>query len=174
MSKIKNSLVVFAGLSLVIGLLALITPARSQGQDGANQHPLNVNVVNSPTVTVTDLYPAPFQREMTLPNAVPVCVSVPEDRGLIIELVTARTFSDSNLGRFVLGMRATAGGGSPVTHNIPLQRQEDSVNGASFFIAQPLRAYADPGTELCFSGVSFDGGPFSPIVSFSGQLVNVP
>jgi hypothetical protein len=63
MSKIKNSLVVFARLSLVIGLIALITPTRTQGQRG-NQPPLNVNVVNAPTVKVTDLYPAqPFQRD---------------------------------------------------------------------------------------------------------------
>src|SRR4030095_3855823 len=144
MSKVKNSLVLFAGLSLVIGLIGLRTPARTQGQGEGNEHPLNVNVVNTRTVKTTDFSPAqPFQRELIFTTATPapVCVSVPAGRGLIIELVTARTFSTSNpLGHFVLGMRTTAGGES-MFHNIPLQRQENDTNGAQFFIAQPLRAY---------------------------------
>jgi len=107
MFKLKNSLVAVAGLSLVTGLIALmalITPTRTHGQgQGGNQQPLNVNVVNAPTVRVTDLYPAePFQKNLTVPSTGEgVCVSIPEDRGLIIELVTARTTSSSGLATFV-------------------------------------------------------------------------
>ena len=177
MSKFKNSLVAFGGLSLLIGLIGLITPARTQGQGGSNAHPLNVNVVNAPTVKATDLYPAqPIQKQLTVPGnpSEEACVSVPEDRGLIIELVTARTFSISNAqGHFVLGMKTIAGG-ETVPHNIPLQRQPTGDSTAFFSIVQPLRAYADPGTEVCFRSQSFDGGPFTPVVTFSGQLVNLP
>jgi len=166
MSKIKNVLTVSLGLSLIVVLVALITPTKTKGQ-GGNQHPLNVNVVN--------LYPAqPFQDELTLPStAEKVCVPVPRDKGLILELVTARTFAISNAeGHFVLGLETTAGGES-VPHNIVLQRQPTGASTAFFGTTQPLRVYGDPGTELCFRSQSFDGGPFTPIVTFSGQLIDV-
>lgn len=177
MSKITNSLVAFAGLSLVIGLIALTTPTRTQGQGGGNQQPLNVNVVNAPTVKVTDLYPQPFQRELTLPSSGgTVCVSVPEGRALIIELVTAQASSSSSaLTHFVLGMNTTAGGETPVDHSIVLQKQQTGINGEALLaVTQPLRAYADSGTDLCFRAVDFDAGPTTAFITFSGQLVNAP
>ncbi len=175
MSKVKNSLIAFAGLSLVIGLIALITPTRTQGQ-GGNQSPLNVNVVNSPTVKVTDLYPQPFQGELTIPSSGgEVCVSVPVDKGLIIELVTARASGPSALSHFILGMSTTAGGQTPVRHGIVLQKQQTGINGGALLaVTQPLRAYADPGTDLCFRALDFDAGPTTTFISFSGQLVNAP
>jgi hypothetical protein len=174
MSKLKNSLVAFAGLSLVMGSIALITPTRTQGQ-GGNQQPLNVNVVNSPTVKVTDLYPQPFQGKLTIPSSGgEVCVSVPVDQGLIIELVTARASGPSALSHFILGMSTTAGGQTPVSHGIVLQKQQANINSAHLAVAQPLRAYADPGTDLCFQALDFDAGPTTTFISFSGQLVNAP
>jgi hypothetical protein len=174
MSKVKNSLVVFAGLLMVIALIALLTPTRTQGQGGGNQQPLNVNVVNSPTVKVTDLYPLPFQRALTLPSSGgTVCVSVPEGKSLIIELVTAQASNSTGaLTHFVLGITTTAGGEAPVTHSIVLQKQLSSINDTYLAVTQPLRAYADAGTDVCFSAVNFDAGPTTAFITFSGQLVN--
>ncbi len=178
MSKLENSLVSFAGLSLVIGLIALTTPTGTQGQGGGNQQPLNVNVVNSPTVKVIEPYPAqPFQRELTLPSSGgTVCVSVPEGRGLIIELVTALASSPNTaLTHFVLGMNTTAGGETPVDHRIVLQKQQTGINGGVLLaVTQPLRAYADSGTDVCFRAGDFDAGPTTAYISFSGKLVNAP
>jgi hypothetical protein len=166
MSKIKNVLTVVVGLSLMVMLAVLITPTKTRGQ-GGNQHPLNVNVVN--------LYPAhPIQKELTLPSTPEkVCVPVPEGQAMIVELVTARTFAISNAeGHFVLGLETTAGG-EEVPHNIVLQRQPTGEHTAFFGTTQPLRVYADPGTDVCLRAQSFDGGPFTPIVTFSGQLVDL-
>jgi hypothetical protein len=52
MSKFKPSPLAFIGLSLVIAMIALTTPRTGQGQGGSNQHPLDVEVVNTPTVQV--------------------------------------------------------------------------------------------------------------------------
>lgn len=176
MSKVKNSLVALAGLSLVIGLFTLITPARTQGQGGGNQQPLNVNVVNNPSVNVTDLYPAqPFQRELTLPaSGEEVCVSVPEGKGLIIELVTALASGPDELDFYFLGIRTTAGGETPVTHRIVLHQQQTGLNNNLLAVTQSLRAYADSGSDVCFDTLEFDAGPTTTYVSFSGQLVNAP
>ena len=176
MSKLKNSFVAFAGLSLVIGSFALITPARPQGQGGGNQQPLNVNVVNSPSVNVTELYPAqPFQRELTLPvSGAEVCVSVPEGKGLIIELVTARASGSEELDLYILGMRTRAGGETPVTHRIVLHQQQAGLNSSLLAVTQALRVYADSGSDVCFDAVEFDAGPTFALVTFSGQLVSVP
>ena len=176
MSKVKNSLVAFAGVSVVIGSLALIAPVRPQGQGGANQNPLNVNVVNTPSVNVTEHFPAqPFQRELTLPvSGTEACVSVPEGKGLIIELVTARASGPEELDFYILGMRTTAGGETPVTHRIVLHQQRSAATENFLAVTQPLRAYADPGSDVCFDAVEFDAGPTIAFVSFSGQLVSVP
>ena len=176
MSKVKNSLVGFAGLSLVVGLVVLVTPARPQGPGSGNQHPLNVNVVNSPSVGATELYPSqPFQRELTLPvSGAEVCVSVPEGKGLIIELVTARASGPEELDFYILGMRTTAGGETPATHRIVLHQQQSGATDNFLAVTQPLRAYADSGSAVCFDALEFNAGPTFASVSFSGQLVNAP
>jgi hypothetical protein len=175
MSKVKNWVVAFAGLSLIIGSLALIAPAEPQGKGVGNQHPLNVSVVNSPSVKVTDLYPAqPFQRELILPvNGEEVCVSVPEGKGLIIELVTARASGPEELDFYILGMRTTAGE-TPVSHRIVLHQQRTGLNENLLAVTQTLRAYADSGSDVCFDALEFDAGPTFAFVSLSGQLVSVP
>jgi hypothetical protein len=174
MAKIKNTFVAFGVLSLVIVLISVMTPTKTQGQ-GGNQHPLNVNVVNSPNVQLTDLYPAqPFQRRIILTSLVGECVSVPADKGLIIELVTAQaTGLTDELTHFILGMNTIAGG-QPVDHRIILQEQRSGANVTILAVTQPLRAYADPGTDLRFRPLDFDAGPTTTRISVSGQLVNAP
>lgn len=166
MSRIKNLLTLALGLSLIIVLVALITPIKTKGQ-GASPHTLDVNVVN--------LFPAQrFQKELVLPGTnEKVCFQVPRDKGLIVELVTGRTFAISNAeGHYVMGMETTAGG-ETVPHNIVFQRMPTGDNTAFFGTTQPLRVYGDPGTDLCLRSQSFDGGPFTPVITFSGQLVEV-
>ena len=174
MSKVKNSFVAIAGLSLVIGSFTLITPAEPQGK-GGNQQPLNVNVVNNPSVKVTDLYPAqPFQRNLTVPvSGEEVCVSVPEGKGLIIELVTARAYGSDELDHYVLGIKTTAGE-ARVTHGIVLQKQQTNVGSTLLAVTQSLRAYADSGSDVCFVPLDFDAGPTTTHITFSGQLVAAP
>ena len=52
MFKLKQSLIAFAGMSLIIGLVTLATPSPTQGQGNSDNAPLakDVNVVNTPTV----------------------------------------------------------------------------------------------------------------------------
>jgi hypothetical protein len=52
MNRIKNSLIAFGGLSLLIGAIAFATPRATQGQGGTPKPPADVNVVNTPTVNV--------------------------------------------------------------------------------------------------------------------------
>lgn len=54
MFKLKQSLVAFAGLTVLIGLIAAITPVNSQGQGQGGRSTENVNVVNTPRVNVAN------------------------------------------------------------------------------------------------------------------------
>jgi len=172
--KLKQSLIAFAAVLVTVVLSA---PALAQGRSGEAPPTQNVNVVNNPTVQASDLYPAqPFQKKLipqTTVGPLEACTTIPAGRGLIVELVTAQATSTSAEAYMVIGLSTTAGGEN-VTHEIPLERQVISSTRTLLGVTQPLRAYADPGTELCIRVVTFDGGPFPSIsTTISGQLAPV-
>lgn len=54
MFKLKQSLVAFAGLTVIIGMIAAVTTVNSQGQGQGGQPTQDVNVVNTPSVNVVN------------------------------------------------------------------------------------------------------------------------
>ena len=64
MFKLKQSLIAIAGMLLVVGLVALLIPAKMKGQ-GGNQQPLNVKVVNPADAPV----PRKLNRTVTAPSS---------------------------------------------------------------------------------------------------------
>ncbi len=48
MDKIKNSIIIFFGITALVGLIGAVVPTTTQGQGGGSSK--DVNVVNSPTV----------------------------------------------------------------------------------------------------------------------------
>jgi hypothetical protein len=173
MFSFKRSLIALVCLLVIVGLVTLFAPASTQGQGQGGPPTQNVNVVNNPTVRVSDLYPArPFQRNLVLDLDVAneVCTTIPSDGGLIIELVTIRTVALQDGGGHLLMAMETTAGGETVGHVIPLEKVHVIPAQTHLAVAQSLRAYADAGTQLCF-GVVESMGPQLPIrVSVSGQL----
>ena len=175
MYNYRKSLAALFGLALVVGLTVLFAPASTQGQGQGGPPTQNVNVVNNPTVQASDLYPArPFQKVLILqatPTGFRACTTLPPGGGLIIELVTARTFGSTPSEVFMVMTMETTAGGDLARHDIPLEKLNESPSSAQLAVAQPLRAYADAGTELCFVSSNFAGGPFGEVrASVSGQL----
>jgi hypothetical protein len=185
MSKIKNSLVAFAGLSLVIGLIALITPTRTQGQGGANQQPLNVNVINTTDapVPVREVEnPAYDPIQVGLQEADPGVIpnfTVPAGKRLVIEYVSAQV-SQANCD-FVRYSLTTTVQGVSLEHLFFLQVVGLSVSSTKMFgLSQQTRIYADPNTEVILKrridsttgGCGF--GVTLPQFRISGYLVNTP
>lgn len=179
MYKFKQSLLAFAGLLALVSAIAFLTPRTGLGQKPSPLPPSqNVNVVNNPPVQASDLYPArPFQKLLVprpgeIPGRLEDCTTVPADSGLIIELVTMTAQSLSASGHLVVELRTIAGG-EDVGHIIPLERQVIGSNLTSLAVTQPLRAYADPGTELCIRRVSSGGELQALNATISGQLAPV-
>ena len=170
-------------LIVAVGASATVLSTTSAGQAFAQGaiKPIQALIVNDAAhpvpVVGTDLYPAPFQGNLNFDAnpSVKTCVSVPAGKGLILELVSVRTFSDDATAQFDLVI-VTIAGGVEAHHDITLERLP--LLGTQVYLSktQPLRAYADPGNEtLCFRAGAFSGGPYLNVpVSFSGQLVNVP
>src|SRR5947207_4073698 len=101
MFKLKQSLIAFAGLLLLISLIAAVSPSstRGQGNSGNAPPPFNVNVVNTPlpvtgTISVGNLGDAPLPvRDVDNPARQPVQFEfnglndyqVPAGKRLVIE-----------------------------------------------------------------------------------------
>ena len=184
MSKIKNSLVAFAGLSLVIGLVARITPTRTQGQGGGNQQPLNVNVINTANapVPVRDVEnPAhdPIQVGLQKFNPAVPNFTVPTGKRLVIEYVSAQiSQTDCDFVRYSV---TTTVQGVTQEHLFFLQVVGVGFTSPKIFgLSQQTRIYADPNTEVILgrsvdamdSGCGFSEP--SPDLTISGYLVNAP
>jgi hypothetical protein len=183
MFKFKQSLIALAGLSLVIGMAALITPTVTQGQ-GGNQHPLNVNVVNPTTAPVlvrdVDRDQQPFQEQASVSLSgssgdSTLVFNVPSGKRLIIESVTASVTLDPGVTPADLAV-ITQGEDGAIFHNILVLKQGQSFAGKDVYMGTHyLRAYAGPGTDVTVVfGRSSGNGSASAVFTIVGYLVNVP
>jgi hypothetical protein len=148
MFKLKNSLVVLAGLTGLIGIITFVSPASGQGQGGNNQPPLNVNVVNMPTRTPIQFSASCFiifgetDSECTL-------YTVPEGMRLVIEHVAV--VSDNLVtGNAIRGTVLSQHEGSTLRHHLDLRAQAP-VLGTLFVANHPILAFAGPGTSVRLS-----------------------
>ena len=169
----------YVGLTAALGVSVVALSLTDAGQvfaQGALK-PLSALIVNDASrpvpVVASELFPTPFQAHLTFNGGSgnEECVNVPAGYGLIVELVTARTFSDAKTANFIMTMETVAGG-VRVGHDMAFERLDTNV-GVALTLTQALRAYADPGDEtLCFGSGNFSSGPYVGVqVSFSGQLV---
>ena len=191
MFRFKQSLITAAGLSLVISLLALVTPTRTQGQ-GGNQQPLSVSVVN------TDSRPVPV-REVGDParQAVQVqsaCViasfqpflgctpadhyTVPAGKRLVIEYASLKAFLPPGQAA-VMGIE-TILNNEPVKHSLPQTPAVVTTNpllgdGSLNVVTtgQQMRIYGD-GSVTVKAERTGDTGSATFIFTISGYLVDVP
>ena len=169
----------YVGLTAALGVSVMALSLTDAGQvfaQGALK-PLSALIVNdasSPVpVVASERFPTPFQAHLSFSGGSgnETCVNVPAGYGLIVELVTARTFSDEKTANFIMTMETVAGG-VRVGHDMAFERLDTNV-GVALTLTQALRAYADPGDEtLCFGSGNFSSGPYIGVqASFSGQLV---
>lgn len=172
---IKNSLITFAGLALLISALALFMPLLTKGQGGQAAGP-NVLVVNTPAepVPVRDVdKPArqPFQKRVSEADFE---FTVPEGKRLVIEYFSATLNSSLNCEANIVLIRTAvtvSGEEEIVFHRFEPVR----TSSLSDHLSQPTRIYADPNTPVRFlldsnpnnCGANFSGG-------VSGYLVDVP
>ena len=189
MFKFKQSLIAFAALLAVVSLIGLVTPLLGQGQGGANQHPLNVSVVNTAAepALVRDVgvpIRTPVQIRVNVfmsfgeTNATEGVFTVPAGKRLVIEHVALDT---ENLlaGNAVRGRVLTEAGGHISSHPFDVHPQAP-VDGPLFLANHSLLAFADPETVVTVTAEvdqpQFEGsGGYSVLVgTLSGYLENLP
>ena len=97
MKKLKNSLIVLAGFTAIVGLIALVTPMSGRGQANGVPPERDVNVVNPATSPVlvrdVDSDREPFQKTQAIlifdgiQNIQEIAFAVPEGKRFVIEVV---------------------------------------------------------------------------------------
>jgi hypothetical protein len=186
MFKLKQSLVAFAGLIALVGLIGLVTPlpGRGQGNSGNVPPPSDVNVVNPATspVLVRDVdrpTAQPYQDTVEITMSFDdtagtgVLDPVPAGKRLVVEYATARatlTAGQMAVVTLVLGT---------IRYELPVIPQ--GTFGTSIFArtllagSEPVRLYVNAGETLSVATERTEGdGGASVRVSISGHLVNVP
>jgi hypothetical protein len=149
----------------------------------AAQAPANVNVINtaSAPVPVREVGPSlePFQASgggsfsSGVDSSSFVLVTVPLGKRLVIEYATVSGFASEGvkLGALI----ATTVGGTTVSHQLVVTDQGTLNDPATFAAAQPMRLYADPGTNVV--GIvyrtpnEFGGGAG---ITISGYFADLP
>lgn len=193
MLKLKQSLVTFFGLITLVGLISLLTPLASRGQDNSDNAPpaRDVNVVNTPAVNIVNPEASPalvrdVDRAAAQPYQDSVSVEIPNGEGfesgalsivpagkrLVVEYVTAEANMDGNQ---MVKVSLVVGN---VRYNLLMIPQGTFGIGVhrSFLVAsEPVRIYVDGGTSV---GVAAERNAFigGALVTFSisGHLVNAP
>ncbi|MDQ3668380.1 MAG: hypothetical protein M3410_17755 [Acidobacteriota bacterium] len=181
MNRIKNSLIAFGGLSLLIGAIALVTPHPTQGQGGDSVGPTKpVLVVNTPsepvpvtgsitgdvnvanTVRVSDAPRQIFNSlvQVVLPDgsqaATEELVTVPPGKQLVVTYASAAIdLPNLPTEQKVVLLRIEADSTSPTKG---FAHQLVPVATGSFLFAlshtaasEPLHMYLNPGTVLDFT-----------------------
>ena len=191
MNHIKNSLIAFGALTLFIGSFVLSVPRPTQGQGGDPVGPPKpVNVVNTPTVQISnpDVAPVPV-RDVDNPARQPVhtnvfCIAnstlgcdetiytVPAGKRLVIEY--ASMLAEIPVGQVASWTISTFVGGRLERHRFPQTPPSVAFHNVNATESgQQVRIYADPGTNVNAGGIPNSGsGPFTFIIS--GHLVDVP
>ena len=188
MFSFRKSLLALAGLALAVGLIALFTPTRTQGQGGPPTQ--NVNVVNTPLPVKDVSVPVPFQSSnefVNMPDGESVrnfSFDIPEGKMLVVEHVSFR--AELPPGQAAAATLRCQGGLAidPAHFRIPFELEGtfpvevgETVVGLSLFVANsPVRCYADGSQGLAASVLrnSTTGAAGRINFSFSGHLVAQP
>jgi len=198
MFKHKQSLFGFAGVALLLGAIALVTPRLTSGQKpdapgGPNKHVQNVNVVNTPLpvtgtvavqtssdnpLLVRDVDTSsrqPFQQYISIPlTEVPPAIHVPVGKRLVLEYGSIDVTVELNCRVAFMNIQTFAGG-TLAQHIIPISSHA-TVEARNVELAgQQIKLYADSGTDATVN-FAFRGGNCNPIGSMavSGYFENVP
>jgi hypothetical protein len=177
MDKFYNYLPKAACSVVLLLLLALI----SVGQAVGAQAPTNVNVVNTPLLVheVTNPAMQAFQAYVNFSidsgstSSSPIHLAVvPPGKRLVIEYATM--LGESGSGKMGAWISTTAAG-TFAQHYLVLTEQGPLFGVPAFTASQPLRVYADTGTEVTgFVIRSETVGTADGYMSISGYLVDVP
>ena len=194
MFNFKQTLAACAGLALVIALIALATPIRTQGQ-GGNQQPLKVDVINpaAAPALVRDVdnqarprFSATKFCDISHLELTQVCTiaTAPPDKQVVIEYVSVRARMEPGVLPFaqINATQTHAPSGMPLTWRFPLIMTPQGTfdnNGSpkDFYVSSQLvRFYVDPGqpVELEVERSIHGTLAVSFTATISGYFVDVP
>lgn len=173
MFSFKRSLLGLVGLFVIVGLLATLVPlvSRGQGNSGNAPNPLNVNVVNTPTVRDAD-NPArqPFHADLPF--------EVPTGKRLVIEYFSAQVTTAPDCHLLSLNLSTSLEGHGTVNHSfaptfVAVGGGVEILNRIT--VSQPTRLYADPGVTVAVGHTSagFNCNVQINTSAVSGYLVDV-
>jgi hypothetical protein len=192
--RFKQSFITAAGLSLVISLIALVTPSRTQGQ-GGNQQPLNVNVINpaAAPALVRDVNNVARPRfsatkfcDISHLELTQVCTiaTAPPDKQVVIEYVSVRARMEPGVLPFaqINATQTHAPSGMAQTWRFPHIMTPQGTfenNGAlrDFYVSSQLvRFYVDPGQPVALEVDRSIHGTLAVgfTVTISGYFVDAP
>ena len=172
MRRIKQPIVGLGMLLITTVLLMIVGPFTTPSEGQGNQQPINVNVVNAPTVRDAD-NPArqPVHAFLTLSTD----YVVPAGKRLVIEWVSGSASIPDVAGDHLVAVlvRTALGGPGAIDQRLPLTPTL-VLTRKLYSFAELTRLYADPGTTVSIS-YSYTGGVSDVIVTgvFSGYLVDV-
>ena len=195
---IKQPLFGFAGVVLLLGTIALVTPRLTSGQKpdapGSSNKPVqNVNVVNTPlpvTGTVAIEIPndnpllvrdvdtfsrQPFHRRIQIPLVQPQpLIEVPAGKRLVLEYGSIDVTVELQC-RVAFMIIDTSVGGAIAPHIIPISSHTTIGSRNVDLAGQLIKVYADPGTTASVN-FAFSGDNCSPagLMAVSGYFENVP
>jgi hypothetical protein len=164
--------------AMLLLLLAFINVGHAVGASP----PSNVNVLNTPLPVHEVANPAsqPFQAYVSFSIAsgstssgpIVLLGVVPPGKRLVIEYVTM--LGESGSGKMAAWISTTVAGVS-AQHYLVLTEQGPLYGVPAFAASQPMRVYADPGTEVTGFVIRSDTtGTADGNISVSGYLVDVP
>ena len=199
MFKFKQSLIAFAGLSLLVAAVAFVTPPTGRGQKPSPVPPAqSVTVVNTEsqpvpvtgTVNIGNLGGEPlpvrdvdnparaaFQQTINVGDLQTGTITVPEGKRLVIEFISASFDASPGTCKSTDVQVSTILNGQSAAsrhHLIPISAFEaPSVN--SFVISQETQIYADSVAPVTFSFFPISGPcSYQGTATVSGHLVDVP
>lgn len=193
MNRIKNSVIAFGGLLLVIALIALATPRPTQGQGGDPVGPtkpvlvdntsaeslpvtgkVNVSNLRGSPLPVSDVdNPArqPFQR---LLNSINGSFTVPDGKRLVIEYVSGTLDGGASCTAnyvFITTTITVAEEAQILSHIFP----PTPISSLRAVFGQQTRIYSDPNTVVSARLNTNPNNCDSSFVAYiSGYLVDVP
>jgi hypothetical protein len=198
MFKQKQPLFGFAGVVLLLGMIALVTPRLTSGQKpdapGTSNKPVqNVNVVNTPlpvTGTVAIEVPndnpllvrdvdtfsrQPFHRRIQIPLVGSQgTIEVPAGKRLVLEYASIDVTVEQQC-RVAFMTIDTSVGGAVANHVVPISSHTTIGTRNVDLAGQLIKIYADPGTTASIN-FAFSGDNCEPmgLMAVSGYFENVP
>jgi|SRR5689334_22455864 len=198
MFKHNQPLFGLAGVVLLLGTIALVTPRLTNGQKsdapgGPNKLPQNVNVVNTPlpitgTVAVENSSGSPllvrdidtstrqpFQRRIQIPLIESQStIHVPEGKRLVLEYGSIDVTVEQNCRVAFISIQ-TEVGGAKADHLISISSHTTIGTRNVDLAGQQIKLYSDPGTDTTVN-FAFSGDNCQPagLMAVSGYFENVP